>query len=251
MIASRRIAWLALAASAVLVNPWTALADDPKPAHSAVKPVDRKDKGWVKRHESFVERAKKGNVDVLFLGDSITQGWENNGRDVWKENFAPLKAANFGIGGDQTGHVLWRLTEGQELEGLQPKVAVIMIGTNNTGGHSAADIAGGIEAIVTELRKQRPHCKVLLLGVFPRGSAPKDDPVCPAEKLNPKIRQINERIAKLDDGKMVIYKDIGPKFLNGQGGLSREIMPDLLHLSPKGYTIWAEAIKPDVEKLLK
>jgi lysophospholipase L1-like esterase len=207
----------------------------------------------VPRHKQFLEVAKKGDVDVLFLGDSITQGWEGAGKEEWKTNFAPLKAANFGIGGDQTGHVLWRITEGKELEGIQPKVAVIMIGTNNTGGHSAVDIAGGIEAIVAELHKQRPHCKILLLGVFPRSGpgVKKEDAVCPADKLQPKIKAINERIAKLDDGKTVIYKDIGAKFLNGEGGLPRDVMPDLLHLSPKGYAIWAEAIKPDVEKLLK
>src|SRR5207245_762612 len=95
----------------------------------------------VPRHKAFLEIAKKGDVDVLFIGDSITQGWEGAGKEAWKKNFAPLKAANFGIGGDQTGHVLWRLTEGKELEGISPKVAVVMIGTNNTGGHKAEDIA--------------------------------------------------------------------------------------------------------------
>jgi lysophospholipase L1-like esterase len=236
-----------LTASLLALVPLATRAEEKKD-NPAVKLINRD----VPRHKQFLEIAKKGDVDVLFLGDSITQGWEGAGKAEWKKNFEPLKAANFGIGGDQTGHVLWRLTEGKELEGIQPKVAVIMIGTNNTGGHSAEQIAGGIEAIVTELRKQRPQCKILLLGVFPRGGGiGKDDPVCPAEKLNPKIKQINERIAKLDDGKTVFYKDIGPKFLNTEGGLAREVMPDLLHLSPKGYAIWAEAIKPNVEKLLK
>ncbi len=135
-----------------------------KKDNPSAKPLDRNND----RHKKFLEIAKKGDVDVLFLGDSITQGWEGSGKEAWKKNFEPLKAANFGIGGDQTGHVLWRLTEGKELEGIQPKVAVIMIGTNNTGGHSAENIAGGITAIVEELRKQRPNCKILLLGVFPR-----------------------------------------------------------------------------------
>jgi lysophospholipase L1-like esterase len=237
-----------MSAFLVALLPSAPLWSEEKADNPAVKPLNRDNA----RHKQFLEIAKKGDVDVLFLGDSITQGWEGNGKEEWKKNFEPLKAANFGIGGDQTGHVLWRLTEGKELEGIQPKVAVIMIGTNNTGGHKAEDIAGGIEAIVAELRKQRPHCKVLLLGVFPRGGGiNKDDTVCPAAKLNPKIKQINERIAKLDDGKMVIYKDIGAKFLDSEGGLPRTTMPDLLHLSPKGYAIWAEAIKPDVEKLLK
>src|SRR5207248_1459545 len=177
-----------------------------------------------------------GDVDVLFLGDSITQGWEGNGREVWKENFEPLKAANFGIGGDQTQHVLWRITEGKELEGIDPKAAVLMIGTNNIGSDSAEQIAEGVKAIVAELRKQKPRMKVLLLGVFPRSGpgVAKEDKVCPADKLQPKVRAINERLAKLDDGKDVKYLDIGDKFLDQSGGLPREIMPDLLHLSAKG-----------------
>ena len=128
-------------------------------------------------------------------------------------------------------------------------IAVIMIGTNN--GHSAENIAGGIKAIVEELRKQKPEMKILLLGVFPRGGGvgPKDD--APAEKLNKKIPAINEIIAKLDDGKYVFYKDIGKKFLDSDGTLTRKMMPDLLHLNPEAYEIWAAAIKEDVQKLAK
>jgi lysophospholipase L1-like esterase len=214
----------------------------------AAKPLNRDND----RHKKFLEIVAKGEADVIFLGDSITQGWEGAGKKAWADNFAPLKAVNLGIGGDQTGHVLWRITEGKELEPIKPKLAVIMIGTNNTGGHSAEQIAGGIKAIVDELKKQKPHMKILLLGVFPRGGGiAKEETVCPADKLNPKIKAINAIIAKLDDGKTVFYKDIGGKFLNKDGGLERKIMPDLLHLSPEGYEIWADAIKDDVQKLLK
>lgn len=225
------------------------VADDKKKNDNpAAKPLNRD----IARHKKFLEIVAKGNADVIFLGDSITQGWEGSGRKAWAANFAPLKAVNLGIGGDQTGHVIWRITEGKELVPIQPKVAVIMIGTNNAGRDSAEQIAGGIKAIVDELRKQKPEMKILLLGVFPRaGGIAKDDKVAPAEKLNPKIKQINERIAKFADGKHVFYKDIGEKFLTKEGGLSREIMPDLLHLSPAGYDIWAGAIKGDVQKLLK
>jgi lysophospholipase L1-like esterase len=229
-----------------------------QPDNPATKPAERKDKGSVARHERFVKIAKAGGVDVLFLGDSITQGWEGAGKDVWAEKFAPLKAANFGIGGDKTEHVLWRITEGKELEGIDPKVVVLMIGTNNAGtnpagGHTAEQIAEGVKSIVTELRKQKPKVKVLLLGVFPRSGpgVPKDDKVCPADKLQPKIKAINERLAKLDDGKSVKYLDIGEKFLTEGGGLSREVMPDLLHLSRRGYEIWAGAIEKPLAELLK
>jgi lysophospholipase L1-like esterase len=229
------------------------LAADPNPATKAVPRTEQK--GWAARHESFVTKAKAGGVDVLFLGDSITQGWEGAGKDVWKSRFAPLKAANFGIGGDRTQHVLWRITEGKELEGIEPKVAVLMIGTNNISSDSAEQIAEGVTAIVTELRKQRPKMKVLLLGVFPRGGKPGKDlkdanTVAPGE-LQPKVKAINERLAKLDDGKTVKYLDIGDKFLTKEGGLAKGVMPDFLHLSPKGYELWADAIEKPLAALLK
>jgi len=222
----------------------TALAQD----NPAVKPLNRD----IPRHKQFLKVVEKGEGDVIFLGDSITQGWEGAGKKAWAEHFAAFKPVNLGIGGDQTGHVLWRITEGKEIDPLKPKLAVIMIGTNNTGGHSAEQIAGGIKAIVEELRKQKPEMKILLLGVFPRGSGvKKEETVAPADKLNPKIPAINAIIAKLADDKHVFYKDIGAKFLNKDGGLDRKVMPDLLHLSPEGYEIWAAAIKDDIAKLVK
>jgi len=214
----------------------------------AVKPINRD----VPRHKEFLKVVAKGEADVIFIGDSITQGWEGAGKKAWAESFAPLKAVNLGIGGDQTGHVLWRITDGKELEPIKPKLAVMMIGTNNTGGHSAEQIAGGIKAIVAELQKQKPDMKILILGVFPRGGGiAKDEAVCPADKLNKKIGAINEIAAKLADDKKVFYTDIGAKFLNKDGGLERKVMPDLLHLSEEGYKIWAKAIEADVNKLMK
>jgi len=225
-----------------------------QPRNSATTPEERKG-GPAQRHEKFLERAKKGHVDVLFLGDSITQGWEGNGKDVWAKHFEPLNTANFGIGGDRTQHVLWRITEGKELEGIDPKVAVLMIGTNNAGSNSAEEIADGVEAIVKELRRQKPHMKVLVLGVFPRSGKPakdlKDAGRVGPDELNTKLPEVNKRIAKLDDGKMVRYLDIGSKFLDKEGGLSKEIMPDFLHLSKKGYEIWAEAVEGPVKEMLK
>jgi lysophospholipase L1-like esterase len=236
----RPVRWAGLFAALVLTA--QVFADDKKPDNPAIKPLERKDKGSVQRHERFLERAKKGDVDLLFLGDSITQGWEGAGKDVWAKTFAAQhKPANFGIGGDRTEHVLWRITEGKELEGISPKAAVLMIGTNNTGANSAEQIADGITAIVKELRRQKPDTQILLLGVFPRRPQPTD----PARA---KIKEINERIAKLDDGKHVHYLDIGSKFLEPDGSLSKDVMPDFLHLSPKGYQIWADAITPELEK---
>jgi lysophospholipase L1-like esterase len=251
----------------------------------AAKKLDRD----VPRHKEFLKRIEKsnGDGDVIFLGDSITQGWE--GQKAWKAHFGDFKPVNLGIGGDQTGHVLWRITDGHELDNLKPKAAVIMIGTNNTGGHTAEQIAGGIKAIVEELKKQKPEIKVLVLGVFPRGSSgdaersleqitegikpineelKKEKPdikllntllknvernkgTIPAALLNKKIGEINAIISKLDDGKTVFYKDIGKEFLDQNGGLSGLIMPDYLHLSAKGYDIWGKAIKGDLERLVQ
>ena len=223
-----------------------ASAGDKKADHGAVKPADRlAAKGWKDRHEKFLARAKKGGVDVLFLGDSRTQGWERAGKKAWAEHFEPLKAANFGIGGDQTGHVLWRITEGRELEGIAPKVVVLMIGTNNTREHSAEQIAGGIEAVVKTVHEKCPKTKILLLGVFPR------DPK-PGTKNREKIAKINDIISKLDnEGKTVKYLDIGQKFLADDGTLTKEVMPDALHPNEKGYQIWADAIDPTLKELMK
>jgi lysophospholipase L1-like esterase len=215
------------------------LAEDDKP-NPAVKPLNRNNA----RHKQFLKVVAKGDAEVIFIGDSITHDWEGRGKKVWAENFAPLKAVNLGIGGDQTGHVLWRITEGKELEPIKPKAAVIMIGTNNMGGHTDEQIAGGVKAIVEELRKQKPEMKILVLGIFPRSAKATD-------KVVDKIKTTNAIIAKLDDGKAVFYKDIGEKFLESDGSLDKKIMPDYLHLSAKGYQIWADAIKGDLEKLVK
>ncbi|MCE9561194.1 MAG: GDSL family lipase [Planctomycetes bacterium] len=198
----------------------------------------------IPRHKEFLKITAKGEGDVIFIGDSITHGWEGAGKKAWAEHFAAFKPVNLGIGGDQTGHVLWRLTEGKEIEPLKPKAAVIMIGTNNMGAHTPEQIAGGVKAIVEELRKQKPDMKILVLGIFPR-SAKADD------KIRDKVKDTNKIIAKLADDKSVFYKDIGEKFLEKDGSLDKKIMPDFLHLSPEGYEIWANAIKEDLTKLTK
>ncbi len=251
---ARRPAAALLAAGLLLLAFRTdgAAQDKAKPKENdAVKPVPR-DGGWMKRHEAFVERAKKGNVDVLFVGDSITQGWEGAGKKVWAERFASWKPMNLGIGGDRTQHVLWRITTGKELEGIDPKVVVMMIGTNNFGTNTPEQIADGVKAILDEFHKQKPKAKVLLLGVFPRsGKKPADPMVAAKDELHAKTPAVNKLLAKFDDGKSVKYLDIGEKFLDDKGGLPKSTMPDFLHLSEKGYTIWADAISKTVEEMVK
>ena len=209
--------------------------------HDAVKPVPR-DANWMKRHDSMNERVKQGNVDLLFIGDSITQGWEGPGKAAWSEKYGKRNAVNLGIGGDRTQHVLWRLDNGN-IEGIKPKLAVIMIGTNNSGSNTSEQIADGITAIVKKLRDKLPETKILLLGIFPRGA---DD-----ENKNRQVNmKANEIAAKLADGKMVEYLDISSKFLDDKRVLSKEVMPDLLHLTPAAYQTWADAIEGHVARML-
>ena len=221
-------------------------------ASYSTEPLPREG-GWIKRHEGFVEIAKKGGVDVLFLGDSITDNWRKTeqGLSVWDKNFAPLHAANFGISGDRTQHVLWRMQNG-ELTGIKPRVVVLMIGTNNTGlerdkltpRNSTPEIITGVTAIVQGLRTQLPDAKILLLAIFPRAEK-STDPV----RLQ--IQEINQAVARLHDGKRIFYLDIGAKFLEPDGTMLKEIMPDFLHPTTKGYEIWAGAIKQPLADLLK
>ncbi len=206
------------------------------PETTTPKPRDGR---WMDLHNQFVERAKLGHVDLLFLGDSITQGWHEN--DVWKRFYGPRRAANFGIGGDRTQHVLWRIQNG-ELDGIAPKVVVLMIGTNNADNASAEDIAKGVTAIVEEVRNRLPKTRILLLAVFPR----RDKPPAIQEKLD----RVNATIAHLDDGSHVKFLDIGKAFLEPDGSISRDVMPDLLHLSQKGYRRWADAMEPTLWSML-
>jgi lysophospholipase L1-like esterase len=209
--------------------------------NDAIVPVPREGK-LMQRHEAFNERVKQGNVDLLFIGDSITQGWEGAGKKVWEEFYAKRNAVNLGIGGDRTQHVLWRLDHGN-IDGIKPKLAVLMIGTNNSGTNTSEQIAQGVKLIVEKLRTKLPETKVLVLGIFPRGPNKEDT----KRKVN---EGANDIIKTLADNNMVFYLDIGPKFLEPDGTLSKETMPDLLHLNDKSYRSWAEAIEPTVKQLM-
>lgn len=212
--------------------------------HSAVKSAPRGDQGWKDRAALLNQRVKDTpDARILFIGDSITQGWEGAGKEVWEKFYGDRKAVNLGIGGDRTQHVLHRLENGN-LDGVKPKVAVVMIGTNNSNGedNTPGQIAEGVTAIVNKLRTSLPDTRIVLLAIFPRG-----------ENFNPqrgKLTQINQVLQKLDDGQHVHFLDLGHRFLNREGMLPAEIMPDYLHLSPAGYQIWAEAMEPLLAKLL-
>jgi len=242
--------FLPLAVFFVLVS--YAHGESPKPL--ALSPVPHPGKEAL--HASFNEISKKGEAPLVFLGDSITQGWSGKGKAVWEKYWAPLGAANFGIGGDRTEHILWRLANGN-YDGLKPKLTVLLIGTNNTGhqgrpmpehggavySSTAGETAAGVTEIVKVLKQKQPQMKILLLAIFPRGATPED-------KMRQQNEKTNELIAKLDDGKSVFFMDINKGLLEADGTLSKDIMPDLLHPNEKGYEIWASSIEARVKELM-
>jgi enterochelin esterase-like enzyme/lysophospholipase L1-like esterase len=200
---------------------------------------------WRPRHESkLAERKLMKQVDLLMIGDSITHGWENAGKSTWQKYYANRQALNLGFSGDRTEHVIWRIQNGA-VDDIQPKLAVIMIGTNNAGHRreASARTAAGIRRIINELQLRLPKTKILLLGIFPRGETRND----PMRRLN---EATNEIIKDFADNDKVWYLNINPHFLEDDGLLPKDVMPDLLHPNSKGYEIWASAVEPTIVRLL-
>ena len=212
--------------------------------NTAIVPVPRTG-GSVKRQSLVLQRAKdnQGACDVAFIGDSITEGWEGSGKNVWQKYYSTRKCLDFGVGGDRTQHVLWRFENGQ-LDGVKPKAVVLMIGTNNSNGndYNEAEILEGVQAIVKQIRSRLPETKILLLAIFPRAET--------FSSQRGKILQVNQALAKLDDGKNIFSVDFGSQLIEADGSISKTVMPDHLHLSERGYEIWAQAIEPKLKQLL-
>jgi len=200
---------------------------------------------WMPRHEEKLQQAAQGGVELVLVGDSITHGWEDAGRDVWQQHFGHINTLNLGFSGDRTENVLWRFEHG-ELDGLNPKAAVVMIGTNNVGHrHELSELtATGVSAIVDQLKARLPETNILLLAIFPRGATEDDE-----------LRQINQRtntlLETLGEQDRVTYLNINQVFLTDDGQLSETVMPDLLHPNEHGYELWAQAMKPALLKLLE
>ena len=220
-------------------------------ANTALIPAPRHDKvwdnkggeTWTGRHEANVAESAKGEAELIFIGDSITHGWDTTGQGypVWKQVYAPFKAINMGFGGDRIQHVLWRFENGA-LDGISPKVAVVMIGTNNWRVNSYEEIAEGVGEVCKQIRERLPETMILLLGIFPRVSP---DPFAGAN-----VVMANRLIKELDNGDWIHYLDIGESFRNERGRLLFDIMPDGLHPNAKGYEVWAEAIRPKLSELM-
>jgi beta-glucosidase len=203
---------------------------------------------WPGYHKAMLKREPK-NMKVMFLGDSITMMWRTQsgyegGSKVWDRNYKQLNAGNYGISGDKTENVLWRITKSNDLQGTNPKVVVLLIGINNLlQKDSPEDTAAGIKKIVSNLRKKLPQSKILLMGVFPCWKSPK-------HPIRAKVKKVNASISSLADNKHIWFLDIGNVFLEKDGSISKTILRDYLHLSEKGYERWAKAMNPKLLELL-
>ncbi len=209
-------------------------------AEDAITPVAKDPE----RHAQFLERSRQGEIDLVFLGDSITDRWPRVGERSWQK-LAPYKPANFGIEGDCTEHLLWRLEHG-ELDAISPKVVVVLIGTNNVfyfADEKPEWTANGIEKVVSLIRKRAPKSKVLLFGILPRDE--KDS------RVRRTIAAVNREIQRLDDGANIRFADIGAEFLDGDGNIPPDIMPDQVHLSAKGYDIWHRSLESILPRMLE
>jgi lysophospholipase L1-like esterase len=223
---------------------------------SASEAFQKQDTGaFLKKHEAILARAKSGPIGLLFLGDSITERW-HIAPHIWDAYYGKYQPANFGIGGDRTQNVIWRIEHG-ELDGIAPKVTVLMLGTNNSMDYSAAEIAAADRKIVAMIRARLPGTKILLLGVFPRGPRDaKGGPVTPAAveeaaQRMATIDAVNRDLATLDDGKSIRFLDINAVFLGQDGRIPNTIMPDQLHPGAAGYQLWADAMQPLLDSMMK
>ena len=204
---------------------------------------------WLPRHEQKLQeiktlKADHKKIDLIFIGDSITHGWEKDGFNVWNKYYAKYNAVDLGFGGDRTENILWRLQHG-EVDGIDPKVAVLMFGTNNTG-HRMEDpntTALGIKRNIEELQQRLPNTKILLLAIFPRDAKPDGQ----MRQIN---NSVNNIISGFADNKKIFFLNINQVFLDKDGVLSTEIMPDLLHPNEYGYQLWAKAMEPTLKQLL-
>jgi lysophospholipase L1-like esterase len=224
---------------------WTAIStggavpNEPRTPESAITPVERS------RHTDFLREIKAGHgdFDFVLIGDSITDWWQKrNGPDTYAR-FAPWKPLDLGVAAETTEEVLWRLLNG-ELDGIHPKVIMLMIGTNNIGrGDQPEWVVAGVKKILETIRIKQPQAKILLLAIFPRSASSQD-------AIRKRVEETNKLLPALADGANIFYMDIGPRFLDAQGNLSKEIMPDLLHPNARGYQIWLDAVSPKLEELM-
>jgi lysophospholipase L1-like esterase len=214
----------------------------------ADQPAPRTDSNSKLAHEQLLAKTKQGTIDIYFEGDSITRRWGATDYPLllenWKQNFFGWNAADFGWGADRVENILWRLENG-ELDGVNPKVVVLLAGTNNVSkpdGSTVEDVTRGLKAILRVIRTKAPDAVIILTGIFPRNDN---------MELVPVIHQINANLAMMADGRKVRYLNVNDKLADEQGKLYEGMMnPDKLHPALKAYQVWADALKPIFTELL-
>lgn len=238
------LAALALVALLCLSGWWSPLPllERPLPEHSATQASPKGKRWWTRRHQAQCQDKRRQGAQVVFLGDSITDLWAKEGEETWRAHYEALGALNLGIGGDSTQHLLWRLEHGA-LDGLDPKVVVLLIGTNNAWTHSADQIAEGVLAVLQQVLRRLPQAQVLLLGIFPRGETRQD----PMRALTDVATAL---FAHADRHPRVTFLNLEQALTQPPGQVNPSLMPDHLHLSPQGYRLWAEAMDPTLRHLL-
>ena len=209
--------------------------------NSAIVPVARTNASWIQRHELMNRQARQGHIDLIYVGDSIVEHFNKQGKEVWAHYYADRNALNLGISGDRTEHVLWRLDHGN-IDGITPKLAIVMIGQNNGGHNTAEEIAAGVTAVVQRLRARLPDTRILLLAIFQRREKPTPERAV--------LDKANEIVSKLADGKTVFYMDINHIYVQPDGSIPKSLMYDFEHPTPLGHKVWAEAIEPKVAELM-
>ena len=247
---SLRVILLSVLLASALIVGQNAYAESPSDIPTSLDPAPRLKayswmqlSRWYQMHTNDIKVAEAGEARVLFIGDSITEGWELKGKTIWKNEFMPLGAANFGIGGDMTQNLIWRLDHGA-VGGLDPEAVVLLIGTNNLSftQDSPVQIAAGARAVVEQILEVFPNAEVLVYGVFPRGEAPET-------QIRQRVEGINAALAELDAHPRVSFRDIASDLTEPNGRLSKEVAPDFLHLSEEGYRRWAVSVVAWLEQI--
>ncbi|MCC7377566.1 MAG: GDSL family lipase [Verrucomicrobiales bacterium] len=232
--------WL-VAVGAALGDDATKAAIPVSRVNTAVVPTPGGGEKWWSRHQAMNARAKQGNVDLIYIGDSIVASWKWDGEPVWNHYYANRNGMVLGISGDRTEQVLWRLQNGN-IDGISPKLAIVMIGQNNGPFNTGEEIAAGVAAIVRTLREKLPTTKVLALAIFQRREKPTPERAV--------LAKANEIVSKLADGKQVFYLDINHLFVKPDGTIPASLMPDFEHPNEDGHRVWAAAIEPKVAELM-
>jgi beta-glucosidase len=216
-------------------------AAPPGKMNTAVLPSTGGGETWRARNDAINARVKEGHVDLIYIGDSIVRSWMWDGQPVWDHYYAKRNGVIMGMTGDRTEQVLWRLQHGH-LDGISPKLAIVMIGQNKGPFNTGEEIAAGETAIVQTLRERLPATKILLLAIFPRGEKPTQERAV--------LAKANEIASKLADGKHIFYMDVNYLFLRPDGGVSASVMPDFEHPNEVGHRVWAATVEPMVAQLM-